>query len=39
MSEAFVPNQNVDAAIAAETSGHVFAAVTDPWLGQYGALD
>ena len=39
MAAAFVPNQNIDAVIAAEALGHVFAAGTDPWLGQSGALD
>ena len=39
MAAAFVHNQNIDAAIAAEASGHVFAAGTEPWLGQAGALD
>ena len=39
MAAAFVSNQNVDAAIAAEALGHVFAAGTEPWLGQAGALD
>ena len=39
MAGAFLPNQNVDDVIAAEAPGHVFAAVTEPWLGQAGALD
>ena len=39
MAAAFVPNKNVDAAIAAEAPGHVFAAGTEPWLGQAGSLD
>ena len=38
MAEAFIPNHNVDAAIAAEAPGHVFSAGTEPWLGQAGAL-
>ena len=33
MAEAFVPNQNVDAAIAAEAPGYVLSAGTEPWLG------
>ena len=39
MAAAFVPNQNVDAAIAAEAPGHVFDVGTEPWFGQAGALD
>ena len=39
MTAAFVTNQNVDAAIAAEAPGYVFAAGMEPWLGQAGALD
>ena len=39
MAAAFVPNQNVDTMIATEAPGHVFAAGTEPWLGQSGALD
>ena len=39
MAVAFVPNQNVDAAIAAEAPGHVFDVGTEPWFGQAGALD
>ena len=39
MAAAFLPNQNVDDVIAAEAPGHVFAARTEPWLGQAGALD
>ena len=39
MAAAVVPNQNVDAAIAAEATGHIFATGTEPWLGQAGALD
>ena len=35
----FVPNQNVDAIIAAEALGNVFAARTEPWLGISVALD
>ena len=38
MAKAFVPNQTVDADIAAKAPGHVFAAGTEPWLGQAGAL-
>ena len=39
MAAAFVPNKNVDAAIATESPGHVFDTVTEPWLGQAVALD
>ena len=39
MAAEFVPNQNVDVEIAAEAPGQVFATGTEPWLGQYGALD
>ena len=39
MAAAFVHNQNVDAAIAAEEQGHVFAAGMEPWLSQSGFLD
>ena len=38
MAEAFVPNQNVDAAITAEAPGYVLSAGTEPWLGWSGAL-
>ena len=38
MESVFVSNKNVDAAIAAEAPGNVFAAGTEPWLGQAGAL-
>ena len=36
MAEVFAPNQNDDAVIVAEAPGH---SGTEPWLGQYGALD
>ena len=39
MAAAFLPHQNVDAVIAAEATGHVFAAGIEPWLGQAVALD
>ena len=39
MAAAIVPNQNVYSVIALEAPGHVFAAGTEPWLGQSGALD
>ena len=39
MAAPFVPNQNIDTAIAAEASGHIFAAGTEPWLGQAGPMD
>ena len=39
MAAAFVPNQNVNAGIAAEALGHVFAAGSETWLVQSGALD
>ena len=39
MVAAFVPNQNVDDAIAAESPGHVFATKMEPWLGPSGVLD
>ena len=39
MVSAFVPNQNVDDAIAAEAPGHVFFARKEPWLGQAWDLD
>ena len=39
MAAAFVPNQNANAAIVSEAPGHVFAAGTETWLGQAGALD
>ena len=39
MEAEFVTNQNVDAAIATESPGHVFDTVTEPWLGQAVALD
>ena len=39
MAAAFVPNQNVDAAIAAEVPGNLFSSGVVPWLGQAGALD
>ena len=32
MAAAFVPNQNVNAGIAAEALGHVFAAGSETWL-------
>ena len=39
MAAEFVTNKNVDAVIAAEAPGHVFAAGTEIWLGQSVALD
>ena len=39
MAAVFLPNRNVNAAIAAEATGNVFDAGTEPWLGQSGALD
>ena len=39
MAAPFVPNQNINAEIAAEAPGHVFAAGTEPWLDQSGDLD
>ena len=39
MAAAFVPNQNVNAVIAAEPPRHVFAAGMEPWLSQSGFLD
>ena len=39
MESTFLPNQNVDAALAAELPGYVCATLTEPWLGQGGALD
>ena len=39
MAAPFVPNQNINTAIAAEASGHIFAAGTEPWLVQAGSLD
>ena len=39
MAAEFVTNKNVDAVIATEAPGHVFAAGTEIWLGQSVALD
>ena len=39
MAAAFLHNQNIDAAIKTEAPVHVFAAGTEPCLGQAGALD
>ena len=39
MEAVFIPKRNVDATIVAEAPGHIFAAGTEPWLGQSGALD
>ena len=39
MEAVFIPKRNVDTTIVAEAPGHIFAAGTDPWLGQAGALD
>ena len=39
MASPFLPNQNVNADIAAEAPGHVFAAGTEPWLDLSEALD
>ena len=39
MAAPFVPNQNINTAIAAEASGHIFSAGTEPWLGQAGPMD
>ena len=39
MASLFVPNQNVNAMIAEEAPGHVFAAEMEPWFSQSGSLD
>ena len=39
MAAPFVPNQNVDSAIAEEAPGHIFDTGIEPWIGQAGALD
>ena len=39
MAAVCVTNQNVDTVIAVEVSGHLFAARTEPWLGQAVSLD
>ena len=39
MASVFVPNQNINATIAVESPGHIFAAGKEPLLGQAGSLD
>ena len=39
MAATFVPNQHVDAEIAAEAPGYILHAGTEPWLGRSGAMD
>ena len=39
MAAQFVPNQNVNATIAVEAPGHLFAAEMVPQLSQYVSLD
>ena len=34
MASLFVPNQNIDGAIAVEAPGHVFDAGKEPWFGR-----